>query len=180
MIRVATCVAILCLSSLTATAGPSKAKLGPQGKIAAAPSQIAATPKSTLRQHSLFVELFGKSGLYGIGYDYRLKRRVGVGVVASAYKIEGERTLSLSPYVTLYPLLHGHHGWFAQAGPLIVSTKLKSPLPVLDRDFSTSLAAQVSSGYEYKNRLLIRAFVMGVGGSDGISPWAGMSLGFTF
>ena len=173
MIRVATCLALLCVFSLTASADTGSDETEVRVRI-------ASQEQATTRKHSLYLEIFGKGGLYGVGYDYRWKRLVGVGVVASAYQIGSERTLSLSPYLSLYPLRRGHHSWFAQAGPRLVTSKVNSPVPGWEGDRSTSMGAQLSSGYEYENRILMRAFVMAVAGQGGVSPWAGVSVGVSF
>jgi hypothetical protein len=132
------------------------------------------------RRHALYGELFGTGGLYALGYDYRWRPRLGVGVTVSAYKFDGERVLSLSPYVAVYPLVRGHHSLFAQTGPKLIDRKLDSPVPLWDGVHSTSVGAQLSTGYEYRNRILVRAFVMAVAGKGGVAPWGGASLGFTF
>lgn len=173
MIRAVTCLALLCIFSFTAAAEPNSDKT--EVRV-----EIANEEPTTTRRHTLYLELFGKGGLYGVGYDYQWHRRVGIGVAASFYAIDSERTFALSPYLSLYPLRRGHHALFAQAGPRLMTSKVHSPVSGWEGERSTSIGAQLSSGYEYKNQVLMRAFVMGVAGRGGVSPWAGVSLGVAF
>jgi len=43
----------------------------------------------------------------------------------------------------------------------------------------TSVGAEVSTGYEYRNGILVRAYVMGAIG-DRFVPWLGASLGWSW
>ena len=170
--RVVTSFACLCLSAAYVPAVTAE----PDESLTRA--KAGASPGSP--RHTIYFELFGKGGLYGIGYDYRWGRYLGAGVVASGYEIDDERVLSLSPYVSAYPLSRGRHSLFAQAGPRIVDRRVKSPVPLWDGHHSTDVGAQLSSGYEYRGRMLVRAFLMGVAGKGGASPWGGVSLGVAF
>jgi hypothetical protein len=143
---------------------------------------IAAWPASNAsadeRKHAAYVELFGKGGLWGLGYDYQLHPRLALGGAGSFYVLDGEQVLSLSPYVALYPLGGGRHRWFIQAGPQLVRTHTPSPVPEWDGMSSTGFGAQVSSGYEYRSSVLVRVYAMGAAGEGGVSPWLGVSLGW--
>ncbi len=82
-----------------------------------------------MHRHAAYVELLGKGGLWGVGYDYSPWPRLAFGGAASFTSVDGERTLSLSPYVALYPLGDRRHRWFVQAGPQIVHLARPSPVP---------------------------------------------------
>jgi len=130
------------------------------------------------RPHTVYAELFGKGGLWGLGYDYRYGR-YGVGGAVSAYVLDAQRVLSLSPYVTFSIAEHGRHGWFVQAGPQLVRLETPSPVPEWDGTSSTGIGAQLSSGWEYRGeRWLVRSYLMAAVGQGGVAPWLGVDLGW--
>jgi hypothetical protein len=140
-----------------------------------APGAATAEPA-----HAVYAELLGKGGLWGLGYDYRLRRRITVGVVASAYSLDGQRVVSLSPYLGASIARGGPHSWFLDAGPQAVYTWTPSPIPEWDGDSAAGIGAGVSSGYEYRARILVRLFAQGVVGRGGATPWLGAGVGWTF
>lgn len=140
-------------------------------------TQVAPQPRGQGR-HAIYVDLFGKGGLWGVGYDYQLTPRLGVGAVGSYYVLGGDRFLTASPYLSLTPVLHGAHRWFVHAGPQLVRRATPSPVPEWAGLTSTSYAAEVSSGYEYRNGLLFRAYAMGSIGEH-VVPGIGISLGWS-
>ncbi len=143
--------------------------------LVCAPSRGATEPA-----HGVYAEIFGKGGLWGLGYDHRIHHRLSVGAVASAYSLDGQRVLSLSPYLGLYLARTGPHAWFADAGPQVVHTWAPSPVPEWDGHSSSGVGALVATGYEYRERILVRVFVEGVLGEGGALPWAGAGVGCAF
>jgi len=131
------------------------------------------------RRHAAYVELLGKGGLWGAGYDFAPWSRVALGVTGSAYVHEGERLLSLSPYVAVYPLGRGSHRAFVQLGPQLVRLDRMSPVPEWPGQTTSGLGAELCAGYELRTRLLVRAFAMTTIGKQGVAPWAGISIGVT-
>jgi hypothetical protein len=128
-----------------------------------------ARPAAADRHHALYLEVGGKGGLWGIGWDVLLGARVGAGVTASYYVIDDEQVLSVSPYLAL---IH--------AGPQLVSWTVRSPVPEWDGASSFGVGAELSSGYEYRDHLLFRAFGMVAAGRGRVAPWIGISLGWTW
>jgi hypothetical protein len=157
-----------------AVAGPA-ATAEPDDALHAAPA--AAPPAS--HRHAVFVEALGKSGLWGLGYDYQLGRRFAVGGVASFYVLNGERVTSISPYAAAYPLGTGHHRLFVQLGPQLVRLSTPSPVPEWNGAASTGVGAELSSGWEYRDHVLVRLFGMATASRRGVQPWLGASLGWT-
>lgn len=133
------------------------------------------------RRHAAFVELLGKGGAWGLGYDFQLSQRFDVGAVASFAPLDGQRLYTLSPYlgVTLAGSA-GHHHWFAEAGPQLERLVTPSPVPEWKGMTSTDVGAEVSSGYEYRDHFLFRIYGEAIAGARGVAPWAGISLGWTW
>ncbi|NVB76782.1 MAG: hypothetical protein HOV81_00170 [Kofleriaceae bacterium] len=140
----------------------------------------ASRPVAADRRNGLYLEALGKGGLWGLGYDRRLARRVSIGVVGSGFSSEGQRYVSLSPYLGLYLARHGRSAWFADGGAMLVRTWADSPVPEWPGETSSGAAGIISSGYEFRGRLIFRVFVHGVIGKGGALPWVGLGLGWAF
>lgn len=117
------------------------------GRDAAADPAVTAAAGRP-RAHALYLELLGKGGLWGVGWDVRLGARLGVGAAASFYVLDGQRVLSLSPYLAAVPFGGRRHRWFVHAGPQLVRVSTPSPVPEWPGTSTTGVGAEVSSGYE--------------------------------
>ena len=131
------------------------------------------------RPHAAYLELLGKGGLGGVGYDLRLSPRFGAGATASFYVLDRQRILSFSPYASMDLLGDGCHRWFAHAGPQLARVAVRSPVPEWPGTTSTGVGAELSSGWEYRNRVLVRVYAMAAVGRGGVQPWIGVSVGWT-
>jgi hypothetical protein len=134
----------------------------------------AAEPRNTV-----YVEMLGKGGLWGAGYERHFAQRFAVGVAASFYVVDGERVTSFSPYLGANLLGRGRHRWFAHAGPQVVRVSIPSPVPEWDGTSTTGFGAELSTGWEYRNRVVVRVFGMAAVGEGGVAPWIGVSLGWS-
>jgi hypothetical protein len=142
------------------------------------------------RAHTIYGEVLGKGGLWGVGYDYRPGLapidRFGVGVAASYNLLDGQRVLTLSPYLSFVVLERGRHAWFVQAGPHIVRVDTPSPVPEWDGTSSSGVGAQLTSGWEMHgdagsgHTWIVRAFAVGTLGRGRFAPWAGADFGWSF
>jgi hypothetical protein len=132
------------------------------------------------RANGIYVEAFGKGGLWGLGYDHRLGRRISIGAVGSGQSFEGERYVSLSPYLGLYLARYGRSAWFTDVGAQIAHVWSASPVPEWSGESSTGVGGILSTGYEFRGRILVRLFVHGVFGKGGALPWAGAGFGWAF
>lgn len=132
------------------------------------------------RPNTVYLELFGGGTVYGIGYERALTPRFGVGAVVSAAWIDGERILSLAPYLAARLVGDGAHRWFAHAGPQVVDRAIGSPVPGWDGARDTAVAAQLATGYELRTRVVLRGFVQMTAGRGGVAPWVGLSAGLSF
>jgi hypothetical protein len=144
--------------------------------IAAAPAAVARADE----RQAAYVEVLGKGGLGGVGWDLLATRRLGGGIAASFYVLDGQRVLSLSPYLAVYPVRAGRHGWFAHVGPQLVRVATPSPVPEWPGHTDLGVGVEVSSGYEYRHGLLARVYLMASAGEAGIAPWLGASVGWSF
>lgn len=128
------------------------------------------------QRHTVYVELLGKGGLWGLGYDLLVHPKVAAGATASFLAHDDERQLSLTPYIAVYPV-GVRHRWFVEAGPQLVHLTRMSPVPEWPGQQDTGIGAEVGSGYELRTRLVFRAFGMIAVGKQGAVPWLGLSLG---
>jgi hypothetical protein len=130
------------------------------------------------RAHTVYIDVLGKGGLWGLGYEWRHHPRLALGAVASLYQLAGDRYTTFSPYVAAYPILAGHHGWFLQVGPQVVHRATPSPGPEWAGMSSTGYAGELSTGYEHRSELVIRVYAM-VSAGDRVVPWLGASIGWS-
>jgi hypothetical protein len=128
---------------------------------------------------AVYVEVLGKGGLWGLGVDHQHGRWLGGGLAGSFYVLDDQRVMALSPYLAAHPLGRGRHRWFVHTGPQLVRVSTPSPVPEWNGVASTGLGAQLSTGYEYRHRVLFRLSAMVVVGEGGVAPWLGASLGWT-
>ena len=140
---------------------------------------VSASAPRVPQAHSIYVELLGKGGLWGLGYDYQFHRRVGVGATASFFIVGGERVLTFSPYLVGYLLGTHRHRWFVQGGPQLSYVYTPSPVPEWPGASATGIGVELCSGYEYRRHVLVRVFAMSTLGKGGFAPWMGVSLGWT-
>ena len=131
-------------------------------------------------RHALYLEVLGKGGLWGLGYDYRITKRLRVGAVASLTMLDGDRLLSFTPYLAASLVTRGHHSWYVDGGPQLVDYTAPSTVPEWHGTGSTGIGFEVSTGYEYRNHVLVRVFGMATAGAHGVAPWLGASFGWSW
>ena len=148
---------------------------------APAPAVIATTPSSlpapSRRQHLVYLDLFGKGGLWGVGYEWRHGRFVA-GAAASFYVLSGDRYTTLAPYVGATPIAGERDAWFVHIGPQLVRHTTISPGPEWPGMTTTGYAVEASTGYEHRfGPVAARGYVMFAVGERAV-PWFGASLGW--
>jgi hypothetical protein len=175
-----------CLAAQVAHADPRAAApaprvsaLAPTAEPDAQVARIGAATAPAARRVAIYGEALGKGGPWGIGVDVSLGRRLGIGAVGSFVPLDGQRLLVLSPYLSVYPLGGARHRWFVDAGPQLINLATPSPVPEWKGTSSTGLGGEVSSGYEYRGRVFVRAYGMAVIGKHGPAPWLGLSMGWS-
>ena len=138
----------------------------------------ATEPSSNAGSLAIYIDLLGRAGLWGVGYDYRPRRWLAVGAAASYYAFDGDRFTTVAPYASLYPIVRGPHAAFVQLGPSLVRRTTPSPVPEWNGMTTTQIGAELCAGYEYRRGVLLRAYAMASQG-DHLVPWLGLSLGWT-
>jgi hypothetical protein len=128
---------------------------------------------------AVYVELLGKGGLWGVGADYRFDEHWRAGAVVSATRLDDETLTSVTPYVAGSFLVRGHHSWYLDAGPHVAHLSMPSPVPEWHGMSSTGVGLDVSTGYEFRDKLVVRVFGMATIGDGGVAPWLGASFGWT-
>ena len=157
---------------------PTPSCLGAAVSLACAltpPFAHDAPPKNTI-----YLEVLGKGGLWGVGYDYALTPRLRVGAVASISRLDGETLTSFTPYAATSIVLHGHHAWYVDAGANIEHLSAPSTVPEWHGTSSTGVGLDLSTGYEYRDHFVFRVFGMATIGRGGVAPWLGASFGWAF
>jgi hypothetical protein len=135
-------------------------------------------PADDAGRHAIYIDVLGKAGLWGVGYDWQFWHRFAVGAAASYYSFDGDHVTTLAPYVAVYPLERGHHRGFVQLGPTAVRRTTPSPVPEWNGMTTTRIDAELCAGYEYRNGVLVRVYAMASEG-DHLAPWLGASFGWT-
>jgi hypothetical protein len=87
-----------------------------------------ADPAVTPDRHLVYVELMGKAGAYGVGYEYTLRDRLSVGAAGSFFVADGQQIWTGVPYVHGTLLAHGHHAWFSEIGAILSRSRIASPV----------------------------------------------------
>jgi hypothetical protein len=141
---------------------------------------FASIARAEPRANAVYLETFGKCGLWGVGFDRRVHERVRAGGVGAGGSFGDQRYIAASAYVGTDLLHWGRNAWFVDGGALFAHTWIVSPVPEWEGTSATGVAANVSSGFEYRGLVLARVFVHAALGKGGVLPWAGADIGFTF
>ena len=148
-----------------------------RGWIAALVICVSA-PAHAEPHHTAYVDVLGKGGLWGLGYEYELFPRFALGGVASYYALGGDHYTTLAPYAAVYPLGGGALRGLVQLGPQLVRHATPSPVPEWDGMTSTHAGAALCLGAEYRRGFVVRAYGMLEVGAH-VAPWLGASIGWS-
>jgi hypothetical protein len=163
--------------------GVSAAHADPMPPRAETPETMARAG-DLQRPNEIYLEAFGKGGVWGLGFERALSARFRIGGVVSYTVLDGaQRLFTFAPYVSMRLLGRGHHRWFADVGPELAYLQTPSPVMEWSGTSSTGLGGEVSSGYEYRDHFLFRIYGEIVGGMQAnhhLEPWLGTSVGWTF
>ena len=161
-----------------AAAIPDTTQADPVLSASASPVALALD-KADAKRHAIYLELGGRAGLWGVGYDWQPDPRIAIGAAASYYSFDGDHVTNFAPYVAGYPIRRGHHRAFVQLGPTVARRTTPSPYPDEWSGLTTTkLEVEAAGGYEYRNGVLARIYVM-ANKSDHVVPWVGASFGWT-
>ncbi len=129
-------------------------------------------------RHLIYVELLGKAGAYGVGYEYTLMPWLAFGAAAS-YAVLGDQQITTgAPYVHATLLGHARNRMFGELGAITAHSHVPSPVSDWTGMTSTGTAGFASLGYEHsRKRVVLRASGSIVAGDGGVAPMVGLSIG---
>jgi hypothetical protein len=138
----------------------------------------AASRAAPPGHHLVYVELLGKAGPYGIGYEYAPVPWLAAGAAGSYAVLGGQQLLEVAPYLHVTLLRRRGHALFGELGAILAHSRIP---PVADwRGMThTGTGGFLSVGYEHGWRhLALRASASVVAGQGGLAPMAGLALGW--
>jgi hypothetical protein len=129
-------------------------------------------------KHLVYVELLGKGGLYGLGYEYAIAPWLGFGGAASYAEIRDEQLFTVSPYLHFNVLQGERHALFTEVGAILAHSRVPSPVMNWDGVSDTGSGGYLSLGWEYHRRhLVLRTSGAIVAGEGGVAPMLGFAIG---
>jgi len=126
------------------------------------------------RHHLLYVEALGKAGPYGIGYEYAITARLGLGTAASYLRAGGDETWTASPYV---------HAWlggpmFCELGAIFAHSHIASPVMGWGGASDSGGGGFATLGWQYVRGVFVVRASGGVAfGEGGLGPMLGIAVG---
>ncbi len=137
-----------------------------------------AAPAHADDKHLLYVELLGKGGLYGVGYEYAVAPWLGFGGAASFAVIRDEQLFTASPYLHFTALAGEHHALFGEIGGILAHSRVPSPVMNWDGISDTGSGGYLALGWEYHRRhVVLRTSGAVVAGEGGVGPMIGIAIG---
>ncbi len=139
----------------------------------------SSAPTDPVSRHLAYVELGGKAGAYGIGYERAITSRLALGGVASFLVLRGQQLSTIAPYLHATLLRRGKHALFGELGAVLVHSRIPSPVEDWDGMADTGGGGVAALGWERAARhVVLRAQASVVVGEGGAAPWAGFAIGF--
>jgi hypothetical protein len=137
-----------------------------------------ASPEPPPSRHLFYGELFGKGGLYGVGYELAITPRLAIGAAGSFAVVRDQQLLTIAPYVHATLIRGRRDALFTELGPMLVHSHIPSPVDDWDGMSDTGGGGFVSLGWERAWRhLVVRTSGSVVAGEGGVSPWLGFAIG---
>jgi hypothetical protein len=129
------------------------------------------------RKHLVYVELLGKGGLYGVGYEHAIADWLGLGGAGSYSVLRDQQVLTLSPYLHV-TITGARHALFSEVGAIFAHTHVPSPVMGWDGISDSGGGGYASLGWEYRRRhLVLRTSGAIVAGEGGVAPMLGFAIG---
>ena len=129
-------------------------------------------------KHLVYVELLGKGGLYGLGYEYAIAPWLGFGGAASYSEIRDEQVVTVSSYLHFNVLQSERHALFSEVGAILAHSHVPSPVMNWDGISDTGSGGFLALGWQYQRRhLVLRTSAAIVAGEGGIAPMIGIAIG---
>lgn len=144
------------------------------------PPTIAGESAEAKRDRLVYLEAFGKFGLYGVGVERRYHRWLTLGSAFSFSRASERTIIGSSLYLGTGSAIRGKHRWFAQLGHLM-SYEREPSAPGFQGLTRIGHGLHVTAGYEYRgDRWVVRGHAVMTAGRGGVAPWAGSSVGVRF
>jgi hypothetical protein len=129
-------------------------------------------------RHLIYVELLGKAGAYGIGYEYRLMPWLSFGGAASFAVIGDQQIATAAPYVHVTMVGTAQHRMFSELGAILAHSHIPSPVPDWNGSNKSGGGGFLSVGYEHASKRVVMRASGGVAtGLGGLGPMIGLSIG---
>lgn len=134
--------------------------------------------ETALPRHTIYAEVLGKAGPYGVGYELGITRGLALGVAASYAVIRDQQITTIAPYVHADLLRGRKHSLFGDFGIVFVHSRIPSPVPEWDGTSDSGAGGQASLGWEWRPwKLLLRTSVGVAVGEGGAGPFLGIAMG---
>lgn len=169
-----------CVLAMAASASAEPARVATTEPLDAdARVDDAAPPPTDARSPHLFLlELGGKGGAYGLGYERAITDRLALGAIASFAVLRDQQITTVSPYLHATLLGGRRHALFGELGAVLVHSRIPSPVPDWDGTSDTGGGGVATLGYERAGRhLAFRAYGAVMAGEGGVAPWLGFAVG---
>jgi hypothetical protein len=129
-------------------------------------------------RHLFYVELLGKGGAYGFGYEFTFMPRLAVGGAASYAVLNDQHITTAAPYLHATLFGKAHHRMYTELGAILAHSRISSPVSDWKGMTNTGTAGFLSLGYEHdRKHVVIRASGSVVAGDGGLGPMVGISIG---
>jgi len=129
-------------------------------------------------RHLVYFELLGKGGLYGLGYEYAITDRLGLGGAASFSSLRDHQVYTASPYVHVTALAGERHALFGEVGAIFAHARVPSPVMGWDGASDSGGGGFAALGWQYARRHVVLRGTGGVVvGEGGLAPMLGLSIG---
>jgi hypothetical protein len=129
-------------------------------------------------RHLVYVELLGKAGAYGVGYEYTLMPWLSFGGAASFAVLDGQQITTVAPYTHATLLGKHRHRMYAELGAILAHSRIPSPVSDWSGMSNTGTGGFLSLGYEHATKhVVLRASGSLVAGDGGLGPMIGLSIG---
>jgi hypothetical protein len=145
---------------------------------ASAEPAVSKTAEPPAEDRNLFyVELLGKAGAYGVGYERAITDRLSLGAAVSYADVRDQQIFTASPYVHAR-LLGTTSSLFTELGAVFVHTRIPSPVPEWDGMNDSGGGGFASLGWQRSwKHVVVRASGSVLVGEGGVTPWAGIAFG---
>ncbi len=140
---------------------------------------VTATAGATSSEPSnlVYVELLGKAGAYGVGYERRITDRLSLGIAGSYADLRGQQVSTATPYVHAR-LLGRRHTLFTELGAIFVYTRIPSPVAEWDGMSDSGGGGFAALGWQHDwKHVLVRASASVLVGEGRATPWLGVAIG---